>query len=427
MYYSSGNYEAFARPRKPAGVDGKRAWFVGSGLASLAGAAFLVRDGRMAGERITILEQQQIPGGALDGYNPWRYFRIGVAVLFIVAMLSTVFYYVAGYYYGQNWTFLDCLFMVVITLSTIGYGDWLNIQQLHSTPLLVFTMLLAMAGMGVPAFIISNVTALIVDGIFSDTVRRRRMQQEIAKLEKHVIVCGAGGTGEHCISELVKIGRKFVVIDGDVERIKALHARFDQRLVGLRAPDHVQKISQRPVQRFDALYVAVDDNKFPPELDQLADAVLSRAAGAAHDHVPVQLGNFLTHTPPPNRVTQNPVHDQRRHIRNDKRRHAHPCHREEHRKNGERLVVGDLLDFQPVAVSDGRERDDHHEQAVQKRPVPAVVKPRDIKENCAEHRNNKQHRHPDAKKSPGVVAAQRARVRRRCCCFVLSHMIRSTE
>ncbi|OKI93470.1 oleate hydratase [Kitasatospora sp. CB01950] len=67
MYYSSGNYEAFARPRKPAGVDDKRAWFVGSGLASLAGAAFLVRDGQLAGERITILEQQGIPGGALDG------------------------------------------------------------------------------------------------------------------------------------------------------------------------------------------------------------------------------------------------------------------------------------------------------------------------------------------------------------------------
>ncbi|WP_312401559.1 oleate hydratase, partial [Stenotrophomonas indicatrix] len=67
MYYSSGNYEAFARPRKPQGVDNKTAWFVGSGLASLAGAAFLVRDGRMPGERITILEQQQIAGGALDG------------------------------------------------------------------------------------------------------------------------------------------------------------------------------------------------------------------------------------------------------------------------------------------------------------------------------------------------------------------------
>jgi hypothetical protein len=41
MYYSSGNYEAFARPRKPAGVENKTAWFVGSGLAALAGAAFL--------------------------------------------------------------------------------------------------------------------------------------------------------------------------------------------------------------------------------------------------------------------------------------------------------------------------------------------------------------------------------------------------
>ncbi|MEC3915821.1 oleate hydratase [Nocardia sp. CDC160] len=67
MYYSSGNYEAFARPRKPAGVDGKTAWFVGSGLASLSGAAFLIRDGQMPGNKITILEELKLPGGALDG------------------------------------------------------------------------------------------------------------------------------------------------------------------------------------------------------------------------------------------------------------------------------------------------------------------------------------------------------------------------
>jgi oleate hydratase len=67
MYHSSGNYEAFARPRKPMGVENKTAWFVGSGLASLAGAAFLIRDGQMQGNRITILEQQQLAGGALDG------------------------------------------------------------------------------------------------------------------------------------------------------------------------------------------------------------------------------------------------------------------------------------------------------------------------------------------------------------------------
>ncbi|MQQ99854.1 oleate hydratase [Glaciimonas soli] len=67
MYYSSGNYEAFARPRKPKGVEEKRAWFVGSGLAALSGAAFLIRDGHMPGNRITILEQLKLPGGALDG------------------------------------------------------------------------------------------------------------------------------------------------------------------------------------------------------------------------------------------------------------------------------------------------------------------------------------------------------------------------
>src|SRR5262249_24742943 len=67
MYYSSGNYEAFARPRKPEGVENKTAWFVGGGLASLARAAFLIRDGQMAGEKITILEELKLPGGALDG------------------------------------------------------------------------------------------------------------------------------------------------------------------------------------------------------------------------------------------------------------------------------------------------------------------------------------------------------------------------
>ena len=67
MYYSNGNYEAFARPEKPAGVDGKSAYLVGAGLASLSAACFLVRDGQMKGERIHILEELSLPGGACDG------------------------------------------------------------------------------------------------------------------------------------------------------------------------------------------------------------------------------------------------------------------------------------------------------------------------------------------------------------------------
>lgn len=68
MYYSSGNYEAFARPEKPQGVDHKSAYIVGSGLAALAAACFLVRDGQMKGEHIHILEKDMIPGGACDGF-----------------------------------------------------------------------------------------------------------------------------------------------------------------------------------------------------------------------------------------------------------------------------------------------------------------------------------------------------------------------
>ncbi|MFR1801435.1 oleate hydratase [Faecalispora jeddahensis] len=69
MYYSSGNYEAFARPEKPEGVDRKSAYIVGSGLAALAAACFLVRDGQMNGKRVHILEKDPIPGGACDGYH----------------------------------------------------------------------------------------------------------------------------------------------------------------------------------------------------------------------------------------------------------------------------------------------------------------------------------------------------------------------
>ena len=69
MYYSSGNYEAFARPKKPEGVDQKSAYIVGSGLAALTAACYLVRDGQMKGEHVHILEKGNLPGGACDGYK----------------------------------------------------------------------------------------------------------------------------------------------------------------------------------------------------------------------------------------------------------------------------------------------------------------------------------------------------------------------
>ena len=69
MYYSSGNYEAFARPKKPAGVDSKHAYIIGTGLAALSSACYLVRDGQMPGDHIHILEKDPVPGGACDGLD----------------------------------------------------------------------------------------------------------------------------------------------------------------------------------------------------------------------------------------------------------------------------------------------------------------------------------------------------------------------
>lgn len=67
MRYTNGNYEAFARPRKPKGVDDKSAYIVGGGLAGLATAVFLIRDGQMKGENIHIFEELTLSGGSLDG------------------------------------------------------------------------------------------------------------------------------------------------------------------------------------------------------------------------------------------------------------------------------------------------------------------------------------------------------------------------
>ena len=60
MHYSRGNYEAFARPRKPQGVDEKSAYLAGAGLASLAAACFLVRDGQMKGDHIHVFEELEL-------------------------------------------------------------------------------------------------------------------------------------------------------------------------------------------------------------------------------------------------------------------------------------------------------------------------------------------------------------------------------
>lgn len=74
MYYSSGNYEAFARSQKPQGIEKKSAYIIGTGLAALSAACFLVRDAQMPGDHIHIFEKDATAGGRLHACSrgPWR-------------------------------------------------------------------------------------------------------------------------------------------------------------------------------------------------------------------------------------------------------------------------------------------------------------------------------------------------------------------
>ena len=67
MYYSAGTYESFAHPEKPSGVDKKSAYIIGTGLAGLTAAFYLVRDGQMKGEHVHLLEKLDLAGGSCDG------------------------------------------------------------------------------------------------------------------------------------------------------------------------------------------------------------------------------------------------------------------------------------------------------------------------------------------------------------------------
>ena len=72
MYYSAGTYEAFAKPEKPKGADRKSAYIIGTGLAGLSAAFYLVRDGQVKGDRIHLLEKLDLAGGSCDGRKDVR-------------------------------------------------------------------------------------------------------------------------------------------------------------------------------------------------------------------------------------------------------------------------------------------------------------------------------------------------------------------
>ncbi len=124
---------------------------------------------------------------------------------------------------GQ-YSLLDCLYMTVITITTIGYGEIIDLS--HNPAGRVFTICVAFSGIGIATYVLSNVTALMVEGRLKEVFRRRKMERDIKKLRKHYIVCSAEDVGFYIANELHSTQRHYVVVDPDETRIGKMKASF---------------------------------------------------------------------------------------------------------------------------------------------------------------------------------------------------------
>lgn len=145
--------------------------------------------------------------------------------IFIVVMAGSTGYYLL---FGKEASFIDCLYMTVISLTTVGYGEVVDVSS--STHAKIFTMILISFGMGVILYGISTVTAIIIEGNLSGILRKKQMEKKIKNLSNHYIVCGGGETGRPVLSELDKNNEPIVLVESNKETIKKCQAAIKHLL-----------------------------------------------------------------------------------------------------------------------------------------------------------------------------------------------------
>ena len=140
----------------------------------------------------------------------------------LVVLISLVFLGSTGFFllgHGR-WKFFECVYMTVITLSTVGFGELSHMGEVPGAR--VLTISLIVSGVGALAYVQGNLTALLVEGVIGQALRRNRMRKQIASLTGHIVVAGAGSTGKHVIEELIATQTRFVVIDRDEHHMQRL-------------------------------------------------------------------------------------------------------------------------------------------------------------------------------------------------------------
>lgn len=125
----------------------------------------------------------------------------------------------AGYMWIEKWTMLDALYMTVITVSTIGYGE----VHAVSPEGRVFTLVLIVLGVGFFLYVIGNVVQFLVEGRIREVLGRHKLDKQINELDNHYIVCGYGRMGRALCRYLTQKHLRFVAIENNEHRIPVMN------------------------------------------------------------------------------------------------------------------------------------------------------------------------------------------------------------
>jgi voltage-gated potassium channel len=169
---------------------------------------------------------------------PVRRMLVAVAALLLLASTGSTGYFLLGH---GRWHFSECVYMAVITISTVGFAELTKMGEVPGARPL--TVGIIVCGIGVLAYFQANLTALLVEGAIGQALRRNRMRKSIVALQGHVVVAGAGATGKHVIEELIVTKTPFVVIERNKEHAEHLSEELmDGRMLvvqGDATEDHV--------------------------------------------------------------------------------------------------------------------------------------------------------------------------------------------
>lgn len=153
--------------------------------------------------------------------NKWGSFTGRRFLVIIILSLMLMSFGTIGFMTIQQYSFVEALYMTVITLSTVGFTE---VRPLDNTGRL-FTIVLIFMGVSFVGFIVSYFSQILLDGNLLDAYRRRRLKKQLDQLENHYIVCGYGQMGQIIVRELQKYNIPHVVIEND----DALQARLSEQ------------------------------------------------------------------------------------------------------------------------------------------------------------------------------------------------------